>query len=110
MHIDCGKEERKTQSASTAGPIGEKKATHLHVRSLDPGGGLPHAILRFLQKKHASVSGFLGVSSMSGGLREGIEIGVGCIECWRPKCGCECCTGEGSMSWGALPNGFELLW
>lgn len=45
--------------------------TYLHVRFGLPGGGLPQAIFRLRQNKHASVRGFFGGSSMSGGLREG---------------------------------------
>lgn len=46
-------------------------STYLQVRSIFPGGGLPHAILRLRQKKHASVRGFLGVSSTGGGTGRG---------------------------------------
>ena len=38
--------------------------THLQVRSGELAGGLWQAILRSRQKKHASVSGFFGLSSI----------------------------------------------
>ena len=52
--------------------------THLHVRSGELEGGLWHAILRLRQKKHASVSGFLGLSSIKDDGR-GIGGGAGIL-------------------------------